>query len=633
MSRLFSNRLLIAAHIAILILVIVALSTAAPTYAAGVVTNCSNDTDFSGKLAGGGVITFNCGTATIVLSSTKTISAFTTIAGDGKITLSGDAARRLFIVNNGATLDLRGMVLTGGYASDGDGGAIFNFGTLNLENSTIKDSSASNFNGGAIATTGLVDLSSSKLINNKAGNGGAIYATGNHGLVGINDSEIYNNSVNSTAPGSNRGGAFYILGDGGVSLNRSSVHNNSGGYGGAAFNQLGFLTASDTVFADNESTSGNGGAISNNGTLNFNRVTVTRNTTPNLGGGIHNVATATLTNSTISDNQANIGGGIFNLTGPLNLTDSMLVGNKATFTGGAGGGLENNHGTATLTNVTLYKNTSNGTGAGINNISSAILNLTNATLSENTAGSGSGATGGGLFNQASTANITNVTFANNSAPASTTAGGAISNGVGGTTHLHMTNIIVAKSKQGGNCNLAKTLDLDDHNLSTDATCLFGAGRDSVKIKIGKLETNGGATTTHRLLSGSKAIDSGVFVASILTDQRSVTRPRGTAFDVGAVEFVPCHGAPLASTVLSPANNAAVTTPQVTVDWAGPDCVKNYSVVVRFKNPSGAVVYSKTKLKLSQATTGTLNRGKYVWQVTACNGSACTTSPWFKFKRK
>jgi hypothetical protein len=61
-------------------------------------------------------------------------------------------------------------------------------------------------------------------------------------------------------------------------------------------------------------------------------------------------------------------------------------------------------------------------------------------------------------------------------------------------------------------------------------------------------------------------------------------------------------------------------------------LKNYSVV-RLKKPSGAVVFSKTKIKPSQVTTVSLNRGTYAWQVTACKGNACSTSPRQKFKFK
>lgn len=54
-------------------------------WAAGVVTDCSNDTQFSSLLSGGGTITFNCGgvgaAATITLSSIKIIRSNTAIDG------------------------------------------------------------------------------------------------------------------------------------------------------------------------------------------------------------------------------------------------------------------------------------------------------------------------------------------------------------------------------------------------------------------------------------------------------------------------------------------------------------------------------------------------------------------------
>lgn len=71
------------------ILLLLAPVLAVPASAGEPVTNCANDTDFSGKLSGGGAVTFNCGTATILFSSTKTIAAHTTIDGGGNITLNG----------------------------------------------------------------------------------------------------------------------------------------------------------------------------------------------------------------------------------------------------------------------------------------------------------------------------------------------------------------------------------------------------------------------------------------------------------------------------------------------------------------------------------------------------------------
>src|SRR4051812_20949675 len=95
---------------------LIALSISRPTLADSTVENCSDDNAFNSALVGGGLVNFNCGdlsqTATIPLSSTKTISADTTIDGGGKITLSGSHAMRLFVVNNGVTLTLKNIILT-----------------------------------------------------------------------------------------------------------------------------------------------------------------------------------------------------------------------------------------------------------------------------------------------------------------------------------------------------------------------------------------------------------------------------------------------------------------------------------------------------------------------------------------
>ncbi len=105
--------------------------TATPT-TTGVVTDCSNDTQFSTLLARAGTVTFNCGgvgaAATITVSSVKTIAANTTVDGAGKITLSGGNARRIFTVNSGATLALNNLTLTSGNAVGG--GLIRNDGVL-----------------------------------------------------------------------------------------------------------------------------------------------------------------------------------------------------------------------------------------------------------------------------------------------------------------------------------------------------------------------------------------------------------------------------------------------------------------------------------------------------------------------
>ncbi|MCP4418506.1 MAG: hypothetical protein GY805_17955, partial [Chloroflexi bacterium] len=55
------------------------------------------------------------------------------------------------------------------------------------------------------------------------------------------------------------------------------------------------------------------------------------------------------------------------------------------------------------------------------------------------------------------------------------------------------------------------------------------------LRLGPLQDNGGDTFTHALLNGSPAIDAGD--TALTTDQRGISRPQGTADDIGAFELV------------------------------------------------------------------------------------------------
>src|ERR1019366_3500146 len=90
-----------------------ALAGAPAALAAGVVgtgtaPSCT-DAALNGALAGGGLVTFNCGGGAVTIdispgaggTGAKTISADTTIDGGGLITVSGGHSVRVFSVNGG----------------------------------------------------------------------------------------------------------------------------------------------------------------------------------------------------------------------------------------------------------------------------------------------------------------------------------------------------------------------------------------------------------------------------------------------------------------------------------------------------------------------------------------------------
>jgi sugar lactone lactonase YvrE len=456
---------------------------------------------FDAALAGGGTVAFNCGTGQINLSNTKTIAADTTIDGRGVITLSGQDARRLFIVQAGALLKLHNIVLTAGY-SEGDGGAIFNEGNLELANSTIRDSLAV-ASGGAIVSYGPLTIKDSLLEGNRAHNGGALYPRWGGAITIIDHSVLRNNHTTGLNDG--WGGAILAWDGAPVTIYASVIENNSAHTGGGIYNFANstLMIWDDTRLIDNEAAF--------------------------AGGGIYNAGGAFLFAATLEGNSSRFdGGGLYNATGQTRLTFVTLNGNS---TDGNGGGLYNG-GAAELIASTLSGNTAINLGGGM--YSSGSTTLTNVTLSGNSASNG-----GGLANGAGgTATLSHVTLSGNSA---TSFGGGLYN-LSNSLAVKLNNSIVASSPNGGNCGGAAPDNA--YSLSSDFTCQLGStgSRNNVDPLLTPLGNYGGLTQVHRLKPGSPAID---FVSlgcpAPEFDQRGFDRPvdgdgDGAALcDAGAVE--------------------------------------------------------------------------------------------------
>jgi hypothetical protein len=298
--------------------------------------------------------------------------------------------------------------------------------------------------------------------------------------------------------------------------------------------------------------------------------------------------------SSVHDNQALAGGGILNLGGTLSLSMSTVSQNAVTVTGG---GIKNESALALLSNVTISGNSAFG--------------------------------GGGFYNFNAQANLTNVTIADNAAGG---VGGGITNSSFGAPHLLMKNVLFDGNASGGNCFLGASPDLSSFNLSSDGSCGLGVGRDNVAINLGPLGTNGGATLTHRLRPGSPAIDAGTISGCPSGDQRGSGRYYLHSCDAGAVEFVPCVAAPTLPNILVPSDKEKLVTTNVLLDWTGPDCATDFTVVVRRGSKTGRLVFRQGGITETEFTTPPLPRGrKYFWQLIACNTSGCTTTDWRSFK--
>jgi predicted outer membrane repeat protein len=464
------------------------------------ITNCSNQTQLAAALSGGGTITFNCGTATIPITSTLTVTTALIINGGGTITLDGGDAVR--IINNQNNLTLRNITLARGRAQGANtaanGAAILSgvSSTLTLEGVTVRDNVAN-----------LTSFSSGSAYDF----GGAVFKQG--GSLTIRNSRFTNNRSTNSA-----GAAVHIL-RADLTVETSVFtgnQNTGGGYGGAIYidgmiQTNGVVSITDSTFENNQS-SNSGGAVHVHMYQNNDQITVNRSTFRNnrVAGG--------------ADRQ---GGAISGGNGRVTILNSLFTGNSV--------------GTGT---------TQDGSGGAIAFAEPAVITIANTTITGNTAyGSGFNANGGGVYiiNNPQPFQIINVTFANNTAG---WVGGAItfSNDAPGviTNTIFMNN--VGNNQYGiqqacsgyltsGGGNMQFPDRNPNPNLWNEVTCAQGIPIQNANVQ--PLADNGGTTQTRALLPGSPAIGFGNATACANSpisgrDQRGVNRK--TACDSGAFEF-------------------------------------------------------------------------------------------------
>jgi cellobiose-specific phosphotransferase system component IIA len=253
--------------------------------------------------------------------------------------------------------------------------------------------------------------------------------------------------------------------------------------------------------------------VASNGNLTLHQVTLTGGSiSKGTGGGINNLGTLTLNNSTLTANTASTGGGIYN-TGTLTLNNSTLTANTAS----TGGGIFNNRGTVTVSNSTLSGNTASNSGGGSFN-NRGTVTVSNSTLTANTA-----FFGGGIFNSG-TVNLARSLISGNNAPSEAEIYNA-----GATINAANFNLI----GYGGN---ARSFNFTPSGSDIVPSQALAAILNTTLADNGGPSTGSGqATLTHALVTGSPARDA-AGDSGLATDQRGITRPQGTADDIGAFEL-------------------------------------------------------------------------------------------------
>ncbi len=265
--------------------------------------------------------------------------------------------------------------------------------------------------------------------------------------------------------------------------------------------------------------------------VNISGVTITGGNVPGQqGAGINNQlgTELTISDSAIVDNTGDAGGGIWS-QGTLTITRSLIARNHATGdeTDANGGGVFIVSGSAVtvIENTTIARNTATdssnvGLGGGIHTAGN--LDLNNVTIAENSAGDGTGAKGGGLYE----------------------------NFGGDSRSVASVNTLVARNA-GGNCGGTLNDPVESTNGLSDElgapTCnTLPPGPPNLLVadtRLGPLGNNGGPTDTMALLEGSPGIDGGAATRCPASDQRGTSRPQRVRCDIGAYEAAPVQTSP------------------------------------------------------------------------------------------
>ena len=197
-----------------------------------------------------------------------------------------------------------------------------------------------------------------------------------------------------------------------------------------------------------------------------------------------------------------------------------------------GAGMYNYYASPEITNCTFANNSASSRGGGMYNYNSSSPVLTNCTFSGNSAGEG-----GGMYNSySSSQSLTNCTFSNNSA---SSCGGGMYNYYSSSPTL--TNCILWGNRAFVNGN--EILNLNSNSNPTIDTCIIKGGYSSYGTytniitedpKLMPLGNYGGNVQTCPVGAGSSAIGAGKVVEGVTTDARGFVR--STTPTIGACEY-------------------------------------------------------------------------------------------------
>jgi len=423
-------------------------------------------------------------------------------AGNANTVIDANGNSRFFDVQSGS-LTLNYLQLTNGNSSSSGGAVVVGINSSFYANHVHLLSNSASISGGAVHAEGLIEIKHSTISNSNALNnfGGAFYVIG---------SALFDNVV-LDSNNAESGGAIFSTASADLTILNGAIENNIAVSSGGGIVSVGDLSITGTHIANNIASSGNGGGIYafGSGLVSISDASVFTNSAQQEGGGVFlNLMTDTVVqNTSIDSNQAGLHGGGFFVSGSGDvLVDSSTISSNVA-SNGNGGGIDNSNHNTLIVNSTLSGNYAGFNGGGISTSSS--IELIHATITENTARSA-----GGLA-LTSNGNLTNTLVANNQI-----------NG-GASTSVDIDGVVLS-----GGGNLVGDGTGSSGYIGSD---IVGVSPIVIHPSLGPLTLNGGPTATHSAPIFSQAIDNGVSVPTVTTDQRGQSRAGSP--DIGAYEFV------------------------------------------------------------------------------------------------
>ena len=450
-------------------------------------------TFLSASAATAGVVGSGPGTCTqaLLLSQIQAGGTVTFDCGAGAVSipiqnLQIAATNPPTIVNGGGSITLDGtgnttpMVVINASSSASPG--------IAFQNIAFANGNASSSSGGAIYNGGTLTLSTVTFTNNKAPDGGAIYQV-SCGLCILPSTAIsYSAFANNQATTGN-GGAIRVQ-DGSLQIHDSdfSLDTAPAGSGGAIYLGQGpaatrSLTISNGHFSNSSAGAGNGGAIaaetSATGTVGVDSSTFQGNTCSGAGSS---------------------GGAIYVDHTDLTVTGTLFKQNAAS-AGAYGGAASAGYGIVAVTDTTFDQNSSNSGGSGAVSLQ-AVLGATfrRCTFSANVA-QNNGA--GGAMVTSGPVGIENATFSGNSCPGPSGYAGAIYVEAGPTDLRNVTVTANSAATRGGIYvagGLAQTLTMRNSIVAGNTETGGPSANPDIAIGGGTFTSNG-----YNLIGSSNGI--------------------------------------------------------------------------------------------------------------------------------